>query len=68
VKGAANFDGVCLFMKNSVCFFMKNNQVPPAYSRADLPIHAKTGRNWAPDCALSLTAVGDDEQEVKEAE
>ena len=34
------------------------HKVPPLYSRADLPIHVKTGREWGPDCARSLTSVG----------
>ena len=33
------------------------HKVPPAYSRA-LPIHANSGREWEPENARSLTAVG----------
>ena len=35
-------------------------KVLPSYSRADLPIHAKTGREWAPTNARSLYGRQDD--------
>ena len=32
-----------------------NRKVPDGYSPADLPIHAKSGREWGPDNAGSFT-------------
>jgi hypothetical protein len=58
-------------------FCERKHKVPPAYShpnprktgaarglrsRADLPIRAKTGREWGPDSARSLYGRRDDEQ------
>ena len=40
----------------------KERKVLPAYSRA-LPIHAKSGRERGPECALSLNGRQDDELE-----
>jgi hypothetical protein len=33
-------------------------KVPPGYSPADLPILAKSGREWGPENAGSLTPIG----------
>jgi len=40
----------------------RKRKVLPAYSRA-LPIHAKSGRERGPECALSLNGRQDDELE-----
>jgi len=37
------------------------HKVPPLYSRADLPIHAKTGREWGPDLRALAYERRDDE-------
>jgi len=35
-----------------------NREVPQGYSPAELPIRAKTGREWGPESAGSLTPFG----------
>jgi hypothetical protein len=40
-------------------FTCQKQKVPHPYSGA-LPIHAKGGREWEPECAPSLTGVRDD--------
>jgi len=39
-------------------YWFQKHKVPQVYSRAELPIHAKSGREWGPECARSFTTFG----------
>ena len=50
---ASRTEGPCVFYYIE-CMSLKH-KVPQGYSPADLPIHAKSGREWGPDNAGSFT-------------
>src|SRR6478736_3551591 len=56
---ASRTEGPCAFYY--IGFMSLKHKVPQGYSPADLPIHAKSGREWGPENAGLAYAFRDDE-------